>query len=74
MKRTVLRLHFTDKRSKAFTTTELTNITGIGEKTANKLLTEFGSVTKVKEATEEQLKKAVGLSATKKILAFYEKK
>jgi excinuclease ABC subunit C len=63
-----------DKRSKAFTTTELTSITGIGEKTANKLLTEFGSVKKVKEATEEALKKVVGLSATKKILAFYKQK
>ena len=62
-----------DKRSKAFTQTELTKIAGIGEKTANKLLTELGSVKKVKEATEEQLKKVVGLSATKKILAFYTK-
>ncbi|MGB0984558.1 MAG: excinuclease ABC subunit UvrC, partial [Saprospiraceae bacterium] len=39
-----------DKRSKAFTQTELTKITGIGEKTAEKLLQTFGSVKKV-EAT-----------------------
>jgi excinuclease ABC subunit C len=60
-----------DKRSKAFTTTELTNIKGIGEQTANKLLSEFGSVKKVKAASEEELVQAVGLSAAKKILAFY---
>ena len=63
-----------DKRSKAFTTTELTNIQGIGEKTAHKLLTHFGSVKKVKSASETDLKAVIGLSATKKVLAYFENK
>jgi len=39
-----------DQRSREFVRTELTEIPGIGEKTANKLLSHFGSVKKVKSA------------------------
>lgn len=56
-------------RSKKFTTTELTGIKGVGEKTAEKLLQHFGSVKKMKLASEEELIKVVGQSAAKKILA-----
>ena len=54
-------------RSKKLTTTELTGISGIGEKTAEKLLRHFGSVKKLKEATLEEIIKVVGPSAAKKL-------
>ena len=58
-----------DTRSKAFTTTELTGIKGIGEKTAEKLLKHFGSVKKLKESSEEDLIKVVGQAAARHVLA-----
>ena len=54
-------------RSKKFATTELTTIKGVGEKTAEKLIKHFGSVKKLKEASEEELIKVVGPAAAKKI-------
>jgi excinuclease ABC subunit C len=55
-------------RSKAFTNTELTGIKGVGEKTAEKLLKHFGSVKKLKEASEEEIIKVAGKSIAAKIL------
>lgn len=60
-----------DKRSQFFTTSELTNIQGIGDKTAEKLLTHFGSVKKVKAASEEELKQVVNLNIVKKLKAYW---
>ncbi len=54
-------------RSKNFTTTELTSIKGVGEKTAEKLLKHFGSVKKMKEASDDELIKVVGSSVVKKL-------
>lgn len=48
------------KRSKGQITTELDSLAGIGKKTAEKLLKEFKSVKKIKEASLEQLEKLVG--------------
>ncbi len=56
-------------RSKNFTSTELTGVKGIGEKTAEKLLKHFGSVKKMKQASEEELIKLIGPSAAKKIIS-----
>ncbi|HUR31030.1 MAG TPA: helix-hairpin-helix domain-containing protein, partial [Saprospiraceae bacterium] len=56
-------------RSKNFAGTELTSIKGVGEKTAEKLLKHFGSVKKMKAATDEELIKVIGQAATKKIRA-----
>lgn len=61
-----------DLRSKNFLGTELTQIPGVGEKTAQKLLTHFGSVKKIKGATVAELSEAVSLSAAKKVKAFFE--
>ncbi len=47
-------------RSKRTLKTELTEINGIGEKTARKLLDTFGSVKKIKEAPKEKLQAEVG--------------
>lgn len=49
-----------NKRSKRTIKTELTEIDGIGTKTAQKLLGIFGSVNNVKKADEQQLQEALG--------------
>ncbi|MEL6863920.1 MAG: excinuclease ABC subunit UvrC, partial [Bacteroidota bacterium] len=60
-----------NQRSKDFTSSELTQIPGIGEKTAEKLLREFGSVKKVREASDEALHIAVGPSTTLKLRRYF---
>jgi excinuclease ABC subunit C len=60
-------------RSKNFTATELTGISGIGEKTAEKLLKHFGSVKKLKEAAPEEVEKVIGKAAAAKIFAWRSK-
>lgn len=52
--------HHRNKRSKAALGTELTEIPGIGEKTAQDLIQHFKSVKRVKEASLEELEKVVG--------------
>ncbi len=49
-----------DQRSKNALGTELTNIAGIGEKTAEKLLTHFGSVKQLKTKSKEEIVEQVG--------------
>ncbi|MBN2731508.1 MAG: excinuclease ABC subunit C, partial [Balneolaceae bacterium] len=49
-----------NKRSKRTIKTELTEIDGIGTKTAQKLLNIFGSVKNIKQSDEQQLKEAAG--------------
>lgn len=63
-----------DQRSRKFLKNELENIPGIGTLTAEKLLKHFGSVKKVKAASEEDLKKVVGNSLTAKILSYWKGK
>ena len=48
--------------------TELTSIKGIGQATAKKLLSQFGSVAKVKAASEEELAEIVGKAVASKII------
>lgn len=59
------------KRSQDFIGSELTNIKGIGEKTTTKLLAEFGSVKKIKEASLTSLEDSVGKSAGKKVYDYF---
>jgi len=54
--------HHRDKRSKNALGTELTQITGVGEKTATDLLKHFKSVKRIKEASLDELTKVVGFS------------
>ncbi len=49
-----------DKRSKRTFSSELERIPGIGAKTAQKLIKQFGSVKKIKQASEEDLQKEAG--------------
>ena len=60
-----------DKRSKGTFRTQLTDIPGIGDKTARDLLLKFGSVKEVRLQTEADLAKVVGPAKAKAILAFF---
>ena len=62
-----------DQRSRNFTTTELTKIKGVGDKTAEKLLLHFKSVKKIKAATEEEIAVIGGKSVAKKIVDYFSK-
>jgi excinuclease ABC subunit C len=61
-----------NQRSRNFTGTELTSIPGIGEKTAQKLLTHFGSVKKIREASITDLHEATNLNIARKVSAYFQ--
>lgn len=56
-----------DQRSRNFLKTELTEISGIGAKTAEKLLSHFGSVTRLREARPEDVEKVAGKVVAEKL-------
>jgi excinuclease ABC subunit C len=60
-------------RSKNAFGTQLTAIPGIGENTADKLLSHFKSVKKINEAGEAELASVIGLSRAKALLEWKEK-
>ena len=55
------------KRSKGAISSQLTEIEGIGENTANKLLKKFKSVKKIKEASFEEIEREVGKYMAEKL-------
>jgi excinuclease ABC subunit C len=61
-------------RDKRTLQTELTNIDGIGDNLAKKLLIQFGSVEGVKNATSEDLDKVIGLKKSKLIIEYFQEK
>lgn len=61
-------------RSKHFITTQLTDIPGIGKKTANLILATYKSVNKVKEQTEVSLATVIGKANAKKVYAYFHPK
>lgn len=63
--------HHRKQFEKGIIKSELTSITGVGDNTAQKLLWEFKSVKKVKEASLDQLKKAVGESKAQIVFRHY---
>ena len=63
-----------DKRSKAALHSELDDIKGIGPKTKETLLKLFKSVKNIREASLEELGKAVGESKAKLIMEYFENK
>ena len=63
-----------DKRSKAALHSELDNIKGIGPKTKETLLKIFKSVKNIREASSEELSKAIGESKAKLIREYFENK
>mgnify|MGYP001801508568 CR=1 FL=1 len=56
-----------NKRSNAAINTELENIEGIGQKTAEQLLKNFKSVKRIKEASIESLADTIGRAKAKKV-------
>ena len=54
--------------------TELSEIKGIGQSTADELLRTFKSVKRIKEASLEELKAAVGLSRATKVFEHFNAK
>jgi len=61
-----------DKRSKAFITSELTTIPGVGAKTTEKILQDLGSVAAIKGSSLETLANSVGKKAAQKIFDFFQ--
>lgn len=60
-----------DQRSKNFAKTVLTDIPGIGEKTAQKLLKHFGSYKKIMDAPKEELVEIAGSRTADVILKYF---
>jgi excinuclease ABC subunit C len=60
-----------DQRSRNFLKTELTEIPGIGAKTADKLLQHFGSVARLREASPEDVEQVAGKAAAGKVAAYF---
>lgn len=58
-------------RSKGTFKNELEDIPGIGEKTATELLQMFRSVSKIKELTERELAKAIGMSKARIVYHYF---
>ena len=63
--------HHRNKRSKAALGTELTEIEGIGERTAEMLIQEFKSVKRVKEATQEEIEKIIGRAKAQLLVDYF---
>ena len=66
--------HHRNKRSKAAITSELTEISGIGNETAEILLTYFKSIKNLKLANTTEIEKLVGKAKAKIILNYFEEK
>ncbi len=58
------------QRSRGFTRSSLTEIPGVGTKTAEKLLVAFGSIKRLKAAPPEAIEALVGRSLAEKVLAW----
>jgi excinuclease ABC subunit C len=63
-----------NKRSKGQTTSELTSIKGVGTKTFEKLIQQFKSVKKLKEAAEADIAAVIGEAKARIVIAHFSKK
>ncbi|MCC9042303.1 excinuclease ABC subunit UvrC [Myroides sp. M-43] len=61
-----------NQRSKNAITSELDNITGVGEKTKTTLMNHFKSTKRIKEASQEDLEKVIGKSKGKLVFDFFQ--
>ncbi|HTR35241.1 MAG TPA: excinuclease ABC subunit UvrC [Bryobacteraceae bacterium] len=59
------------RRGAARLTSELEQVDGIGAKTIAKLLREFGSLERVREAPQEELAKVIGPAAARRLREYY---
>jgi len=62
-----------DKRSKAFISSELGNIDGIGEKTTEKLLKDFKSVKQIKLQKLDALEASIGKAKARVVFYYFQK-
>lgn len=62
-----------NQRSKNAIQPTLTKIPGIGEKTMEKLLTEFKSMKRLKETPQSEIEKVVGKSKAEKVVSYFKK-
>lgn len=60
-----------NQRSRNFIKTELTEIPGIGEKTAQKLLAHFGSLARLRAAEVGEVEKIAGKAAARKVAEYF---
>ena len=65
--------HHRNKRSKGALVSELTQIKGIGQKTQEDLMKKFKTVSKIREATEEELGEVIGTSKAKIVYEYFTK-
>jgi len=65
--------HHRNRRSKGALTTELENITGVGEQTIVDLMKSFKTVKRIANAKLDELETVVGVSRANKIYNFYHK-
>lgn len=63
--------HHRNRRSKASLNSELENISGIGDKSAQKLLLQFKSVKRISTASEKELLEVVNLKQAQAILNYF---
>jgi excinuclease ABC subunit C len=63
-----------NKRDKNTLKTELSEIKGIGEAIANKLLQEFKSVKNIAQKSQDELEKVIGIAKAKLVVEFYKTK
>ena len=61
--------HHRNRRSKGQIISELRSISGIGEKSEQRLLSRFKSLAAIKKATQEEIQAVVGKSAAQKIIS-----
>jgi excinuclease ABC subunit C len=61
-----------NRRNARTLTSELDAIKGVGERTVQRLLKEFGSSELVRSASEDRLAAVVGRAAARKVRAHYE--
>ncbi|MGL4582662.1 MAG: excinuclease ABC subunit UvrC [Flavobacterium sp.] len=61
-----------NQRSKNAITSELDNITGVGEKTKTTLMNHFKSTKRIKEASQADLEKVIGKSKGKLVFDFFQ--
>ena len=64
--------HHRNKRSKGVIKTELSEIKGIGDATAQALLQHFRSVKKIREATNEEIESIIGNAKAKIVRAYFD--
>lgn len=65
--------HHRGRRQRETIFSELTKIKGISDKTAEKLLREFKSVSRIKETSEDKIAKVIGKAKAKNLIKYFSK-